>query len=174
MVEDHNKTLDALKIAIQMEIDGKEFYTKAASESGNELGKKLLTTLAAEEDIHRKVFIGIFDVIRDRKNWPDVDFHPDSGRGLRTVFAQAIEKTGAKVKSKSSELGAVKTAREMEAKTYDFYLSQRRIATGAAEKEFYDRLSAQEQEHNLILADYYEYLQNPAAWFVKKEHPHLD
>jgi rubrerythrin len=71
-------------------------------------------------------------------------------------------------------LEAVQTAREMESKTYDYYQGQLRLATTSAEREFYERLSAQEQQHSLVLADYYEYLHNPAGWFVKKEHPHLD
>jgi rubrerythrin len=53
MVTEQNKTLEALQIAIQMEIDGKEYYLKASQESSNELGKKLLQALAAEEDTHR-------------------------------------------------------------------------------------------------------------------------
>ena len=50
MTTEQDKTLEALQIAIQMEIDGKEFYLKASRESSNELGKKLLQALAGEED----------------------------------------------------------------------------------------------------------------------------
>ena len=42
------------------------------------------------------------------------------------------------------------------------------------ERVFYQALSAQEKEHHLILLDYYEYLKDPAAWFVEKEHHSLD
>ena len=50
------RTMKALQTAIQMEIDGKAYYLKASQQSGNELGKKLFRTLAAEEDIHRQEF----------------------------------------------------------------------------------------------------------------------
>jgi len=30
------------------------------------------------------------------------------------------------------------------------------------------------QAHELALIDYYDYLSDPAGWFVKKEHPSLD
>ena len=56
MVTEQDKTLEALKIAIQMEIDGKEYYLKASRESTNELGRKLLQSLAGEEDVHRQKF----------------------------------------------------------------------------------------------------------------------
>jgi hypothetical protein len=41
------------------------------------------------------------------------------------------------------------------------------------EKEFYEQL-AKEREHELALVDYYEYLADPAGWFVKIERPSLD
>jgi len=39
MATEQNKTLDGLKTAIQMEIDGKKYYLKASQASGNQLGK---------------------------------------------------------------------------------------------------------------------------------------
>jgi hypothetical protein len=35
-------------------------------------------------------------------------------------------------------------------------------------------VASEEKEHYLILLDYFEYLKDPAAWFVQKEHPSLD
>ena len=174
MTTEQDKTVAGLEIAIQMEIDGQEFYLKAAKESTDDLGRKLLERLAVEEDIHRQKFEQIYEAIRSKKGWPVVGFQPDGGRTLRTVFARALEETGTKRKALATELAAVKTAREMEAKTYDFYKSQSKKATYNAEREYYETLAGEEQEHSLILTDYYEYLQNPAGWFVKKEHPSLD
>jgi rubrerythrin len=171
---EQDRTLKALQTAIQMEIDGKAYYLKASQQSGNELGKKLLKTLAAEEDIHRQKFEEIYNAIRQEKGWPKTDFQPDGGRNLRTIFARATGQMGSKAKAPASELDAVKTAMDMENKTYDFYKRQEQLATRAAEREFYQALSAQEKEHHLILLDYYEYLKDPAAWFVEKEHPSLD
>jgi len=174
MATEQEKTLQALQLAIKMEIDGKEFYLKASQESSNELGKKLLNSLAAEEDIHRKVFEGIYDAIGRKNTWPGIDFQPDGGRGLRTIFARATEGIDSDIKASATEIDAVQTAMAMENKTYDFYKSLSQKATYSAERDFYDALAAQEREHHLILSDYYEYLKDPAAWFVKAEHPSLD
>ena len=171
---EQDRTLKALQTAIQMEIDGKEYYLKASQQSGNELGKKLLKTLAAEEDIHRQKFEQIYNAIRKENDWPKTDFQPDGGRNLRTIFARAAGQGGSKAKAAASELDAVKKAMDMENETYDFYKQREQVATYAAEREFYQALSAQEKEHHLILLDYYEYLKDPAAWFVEKEHHSLD
>ena len=171
---EQGRTLKALQTAIQMEIDGKEYYFKASQQSGNELGKKLLEKLAAEEDIHPQKFEEIYEAIRKEKDWPQTGFQPDGGRNLRTIFAQASGQMGPKAKVLASELATVKTAMDMENESYDFYQQQETEATHDAEREFYQALSAQEKEHHLILLDYYEYLKDPAAWFVEKEHHSLD
>ena len=174
MATEQSKTLEGLKTAIQMEVDGKEFYLKASQESSNEAGQKLLKSLAAEEDVHRQQFEKIYESIRNKQTWPKMDFQPDMGRGLRTIFAQATAKPGTKVKALATELDAVKTAIDMESKTYDFYKAQSKNAVYDAEKDFYEALAAQEREHQLVLLDYQEYLKDPAGWFVSKEHPSLD
>jgi rubrerythrin len=173
-VSEQQNTVDALKTALQMEVDGKEFYERAARESHDDLGKKLLNALAGEEDIHRQVFLRIYESVRSRQSWPEVDFRPDAGRNLRTIFTEAGSKSKAAPPIGADELAAVAKARTMEGKTYDFYESRRKLATGTAEKEFYEKLAAQEQQHTLVLADYHEYLVNPAGWLVKNEHPSLD
>jgi len=174
MTTEQDRTLEALEIAVQMEIDGKEYYLKASRESGNELGKKLLQSLAEEEDIHRQKFEEIYDAIRNKKVWPSTDFQPDRGKRLRTVFAAATEKMGSDRRAPVTELDAVQTAMDMENKTHDFYLSQGKDAAYDAERNFYQTLAAEEREHHLVLLDYYEYIKDPAGWFVTKEHPSLD
>ncbi|MBI4302967.1 MAG: ferritin family protein [Chloroflexi bacterium] len=174
MSTEGSAAVEALRMAIQMEIDGKEFYLKASRESTNALGQKLLQTLADEEDGHQRKFKEIYDTIKHTRDWPSATFQLDGGKHLRTVFMNESQKIGSKIKALPSELDAVKVAMKMENKTFDFYKSQATKAAHPAEKEFYQAVAAEESEHHLILADYYEYLSNPAAWFVQKEHPSLD
>ncbi len=174
MVTEQDKILEALQIAIQMEIDGKEYYVKASQESSSELGKKLLASLADEEDIHRQKFEEIYNAIRNKKFWPLTDFQPDGGKRLRTIFARATEEMGSNIKALATELDAVQIAMDMENKTYDFYKSRGENATYDAERDFYKTLATEEREHHLVLLDYYEYLKDPAGWFASKEHPSLN
>jgi rubrerythrin len=174
MAKEQDTTLKALKTAIQMEIDGKEFYLEASQASKNELGKKLLEQLAAEEDIHRKIFEDIYKDISAQKGWPEKKLPTDGGKGLRTVFAKALEQMDRDISAIPTELDAVQEAMEMENKTFDYYRSCGSKAVYDAEKRFYEALAVQEEEHYRVLLDYYEFLKNPAAYFVQKEHPSLD
>ena len=174
METEQDKTMKALKIAIQMEVDGKKYYRKASQESSSDLGKKLLASLAAEEDNHQQKFKEIYDAFRSKKTWPETYFQPDGGKRLRTIFARATEEMGSNIKTLTTELDVIQTAMDMENRTYDFYKSQEGNANHTAERDFYETLAAEEREHHLILLDYYEYLKDPAGWFVTKEHPSLN
>jgi rubrerythrin len=174
MAREQETTTGALKTAIQMEIDGKEYYLKSSRASTNELGKKLFKKLAVEEDIHKKVFEGIYKNISAKKGWPESKTGFDGGRGLRTVFAAAVQAMAKNTRAIPTELKAIETAMDMENKTYDFYKKRSGLATFAGEKEFYEEIAAQEKEHHRALLDYFEFLKNPAAWFVQKEHQSLD
>jgi rubrerythrin len=174
MPSEQEATLKALETALQMEIDGKEFYLKASKASKNKLGRDLLAKLAAEEDIHRKVFESIYNSIKSKKGWPDVKYHGDGGQGLKTLFAQAIEDMGKNTRPIKEELDAIKTAMDMENKTLDFYKARSKKTTLGAERQLYDALAMQESEHHRVLLDYYEFLKDPAAWYVQKEHTAVD
>ena len=174
MAIEQSKTLEALQYAIHTEIDGKEFYLKASQKSSNDIGKKLLNRLAFEEDFHRHKFKQIYDAISKEKAWPRTDFQTDGGRALRTIFARALDEGNFDTKAPITELDSVQAAMVMENKTYDFYKSHGKDAAYHTEEDFYEALAAQEREHYLILLDYYEFLKDPAAWFVGKEHPSMD
>jgi rubrerythrin len=174
MTGERVKTLEALKTAIQMEIDGKAFYLKASRESKNSMGSKLLETLASEEDNHRQVFEKIYAVIEKKMGWPRVEFTSDGGRHLQTIFSREIAETSTEKEELQTEIGTVQKAMDMESASRDFYLKQREQSTHIVEKQFYEMIANEERAHFLVLLDYFEYLKDPAGWFVEKEHPSLD
>jgi len=174
MADEQDKTIEALKIAVKMEIDGKEFYLKSSQQSSNELGRRLLKSLAVEEDYHRNKFEQIYNSIRVKKSWPIIDFQPDNGQKLRTIFATATEAMGPDIKPAGSELEAVQKAMDMENKSRDFYIEQVKNTTVEEQKTFFEMVAGEEREHHIILMDYYDFLKDPSGWYVRKEHPSLD
>jgi len=101
------KTTKVLKYAIQMEIDGKALYLKVSRESG---GKRLMESLAEQEDFHLQKFEQIFENILKSRQWPVVDFISDAGQSLRTNFAKEIEKTEPRITVTQTELDDVQRA----------------------------------------------------------------
>ncbi len=172
MVADPAHKLSLLKVAIQMEVEGKNYYLKASQASHDELGKKLLESLAGEEDNHRQRFEEIFKAVSEGKPWPTLA--SQRVKNLKTIFTRTASGARPKVTTTATELDAVKVAMDLENKTYDFYQGQKDKAVQEIEKNFYTGLAKEEKRHYLALLDYYEYLKDPGGWFVKQEHPSLD
>ena len=168
-----NRTLEALQFAVQMEIDGKEYYLKISQKSRDDVGKKLLVGLAVAEDAHRQKFESIFETIQMRQAWPSIKL-PSPAKGIRTIFAEALGQIKPGSKGTFTEIAAIDKAIDMETKSYDYYKSQSKKYARGVEMEFYEAVAAEEQVHHLVLLDYKEYLSDPAAWFVKAEHSSLD
>ncbi len=174
MTDEQDKTLEGLQTAIQMETDGKAFYLKASRASGNATGRKLLESLAAEEDIHRQKFEEIYRAVRSKKGWPEIEASPGKGEKPETIFARATKALDTGKRALDTELEAVQTAMTMENRSFDFYKAQSGRAQYDTQRAFYDALAAQERGHHQVLQDYYEYMVDPVSWFVGKEHPSLD
>ena len=174
MEEEYGKTLEAIQFAIQMEIDGKQYYQKASRESVNKVGRELFEWLAAEEDKHRQRFEDIYNTIKEQKAWPEVSIQPRKGDILNTLFSEAMRASATNVKAASTELDTIAKAMELENKTEKFYTSRGEEAVHDAERKLYISLAAEERGHYLALVDYREYLVDPAGWFRKAEHHSLD
>jgi rubrerythrin len=171
---EQERILRAITMAIEMELDGKECYLTASEGSTNEAGTKLLQSLAEEEDNHLQAFEVIYNSIRKGRDWPPIDLRTDKAVAIRDTLVKTCQALGVSVGGTSSELEAVKLAIDKEKKSYDFYEKQASKALYDTEKSFYEALAREEREHELSLLDYYDYLADPAGWFVKAEHPSLD
>lgn len=174
MDEAQRATLEALQTAIQMEVDGKQFYLDASRKTTSGAGRKLLAQLSKEEDMHRQVFQQIYDSLSRENKWPETPPLADGGQALRTIFGRAVSELKTTEKAAKSELESVQKAIDMENRTLDFYREQGRNALYVEEGTFYQSLASQEAEHARLLLDYFEFLSDPAAYFVNTEHPSLD
>ncbi|MCK4387844.1 MAG: ferritin family protein, partial [Dehalococcoidia bacterium] len=164
------KTMEILRSAIQMEIDGKEFYQQAGEKSSNKLARELFQRLASEEDDHRRKFEEIYEALKKGQDWPAVEPPSEEGKRLKSIFIEATKELGTEIKIAQSELEAIETAMNMELKTYDLYRSQSEQSISPLQKRFYQALAAEERGHHLALLDSYEYLTDPTGWFTVKEH----
>lgn len=174
MENEQARTMKVLQLAVQMEEDGKGFYQKASRKSSNQLAKELFRQLANEEDIHRKKFEEIYKALKRGRSWPDVELPFEKGKRIKSLFAEASKALGTKFRIAESELEAIKTAMDMETRSYNLYHTRSAESMLPAEKQFYKTLAGEERGHHLALLDSYEYLSDPAGWFTKKEHWSLD
>jgi rubrerythrin len=171
---EQEKMLQAIKSALEMELDGQQCYLAASRNSTNEAGKKLLLSLAEEENSHRRKFEELFDAISRGRGWPSVHPREDGSRNIRETFIEKCRILGVSVSGTKNELEAVQVAIDKEKSSYDFYEKQAGHAAYDTEREFYLMLAKEERGHELALLDYYEYYSDPAAWFLRTERQSLD
>jgi len=174
MEDEQARTIKVLQLAVQMEVDGKEFYQKASRKSSNRLAKELFHQLASEEDTHRRKFEEVYRAIKRGRDWPDVAPASEKGKRLKSLFSEATKALGSKFKVAESELEAIKTAMDMEVRSYNLYHTRSKEAALPVEKRFYETLAGEERGHHLALVGSYEYLSDPTGWFTQKEHWSLD
>jgi len=61
--------MEALKIAMEMEKEGAEFYKKAAEEAGSDKERMLFEMLIREEEKHFSMFSNTYSFMTDTGNW---------------------------------------------------------------------------------------------------------
>lgn len=169
---EYERIAKCLQYAIQMEIDGKDYYLKTSGQCRDEVGKKLLAALAAAEDVHRQQFESIFEAARLKQSWPEIALPPATN--VRTIFSETMARAKLGAAGLATEMAEVDKAIGMETASYDYYMDQSRKAAPGLEKEFFEAVAAEEHVHQMTLLDYKEYVDDPAAWFVKTEHPSFD
>jgi rubrerythrin len=168
------KTLEALNVAIRMEIDGRKFYEEASRKCEIKVGRELYEWLSEQEDWHRQKFEEIYKNIQQNKTWPLVDVIGGRKGNAAEIFAKVTESDSCDIKAAGIELDSIIKALDIEDKTRIFYTKQGDMAANEIQGEFYKLLSQEEYKHYLALIDYREYLTDPVDWLTKDEHHSLD
>ncbi len=174
MSKQSERMTGALETALQMEIEGKEFYQKTEQKSLSPLVQELFKHLAAQEDVHYRRVKEVHAAVKAGNRWPEKESTFKRPRSLQRVFKDATEKMGAHFEAPSAEIEALKIAMDMEDKSYSFYRNREEEAGSPAEKAFYKGLMGEERAHYLTLQSSHEYLSNPEGWFTMKERWSLD
>jgi len=174
MKDGQKAIIDALKFALQMEIDGKKFYTLTARQSTNRVGRDLYSWLAEQEDLHYKRFEEIYSAITADRGWPAASVNPGKPVKLGTLFSGLIREAAKPAGTGAAEIDSADKAIEMEIKSRDYYRQRADEASSDDEKKFFEAISAEEQGHYLALVDYREYITDPDGWFTRTEHHLLE
>jgi len=165
--------LDALKDAIQMEVDGRQFYLEAAKQVKNEGVRQILEYLAESEVYHIKKFNEIYHSLQKDPNWTETlaAFKPPKSEPYACVMAmtQTDQAAGGK-----DDLEALKTGLKMEQCAIDYYTKLAKGTDIPLARRFFMSLAHEERGHYLMLLDMHNYLTDPADWFYVTEMSMVD
>lgn len=154
-----SRDLIALRMAIQTEIDGHEFYTRAAEQSNHPRTRALFQTVADDEVAHRKWLEAQEAALRQDGRWPsesipEMQKTQDVIQGL-PVFA---ENHILDITAHTSELTALRTAVLIEQDAVSFYQRAADQTDDPAGRKMYSFLADFEREHRRVLEKEYHFL----------------
>ena len=151
----------------------REFYLKNANRTKNPLGKKMFQQIGDDELEHYERLKQLHQKWSKQEKWPETVPIKVKDTIVKDILLEFLKKVD-ETKGDSSDLEAVRTALDFEAKGAKFYADLRDSVTNPKEREFFDLLSKMENEHYLSLKDTEEYFIDPVSWFRKAEHHTLD
>jgi len=160
--------VDPVQYAIQMEHDGEAFYSEAAANTQNPLGKKMFESLAADERRHGQT-------VRAIAGGMGVSMEGDMPKQrLVTLFGQLGPQLAAELGAEPDDSKVIEKALEMEQASVELYQEQAGKAQAEADRALYQRLAQEESQHIDILRNTLAYLNDTGQWFLWDEQAMLD
>ena len=165
--------LQALKDAVQMELEGRQFYLEAAQKVESAGVREILEYLAESEKYHIQKFNEIYLSLQQDPDWTETmaAFKPPRHEPYVCVLAMAKEDQGAGGKD---DLQALKTGIKMEECSITYYTKLARETNNPLARRFFMSIAHEERGHFLTLMDMHNYLSDPADWFYVTQMGHVD
>ncbi len=159
-----------LRHAVEMEVQGKDFYERAAVRMKNKRGKEMFLSLVSQERLH-------IDILEDQltryvhdKKWSslstlisDVEEHPE-----KSVF-EMPEIKNIKLDPDAGELDVIKVGMEVEKRSIEYYRESGSEVKDVNAKGIFNWLVAQETGHLQILQAEYDYRTKSGFYYDSPE-----
>jgi rubrerythrin len=169
-MDNEARTNESLRLAIALEKEGREFFLQAAERTGHPLGKQIFHSLADDELRHLRRVTQIFEALENKAAWPKTQPQKYQPKSFHTIFEEAKDHLKKIVKPQADDMEALKVGLTYEDQSYKFYQDLAQKASSTPEKEFYQQLAAEENNHYQIIQETRTYLEKPWDWYADQEH----
>jgi len=159
-----------LRNAIQMEMEGKDFFERAARRMEHERAKEMFEGLVKQEQRHIEVLSREFEKLSQGKKWmslEEADALP-SGLPRISVFKDS-ELKRIRLRENAGELEALGIGIEVEKKSIEYYRDAQGRVSNPKAKEIFGWLVAEESGHLTILSAEYEHRKGSGYYYDEPE-----
>ena len=159
--------MDIYKYAMQMEVDGRDFYLDMMKKTNNRGLKNILTMMADSEAKH-------YNVILDMQKNDKTEFSVDTEvlTNVKNIFVKMKEEKDIDVDVSQAEF--YEKALKTEADARKFYLERADEEEDSHRKEIFLNLAEEERKHCVLLENMIGFVSQPADWLENPEWYHLD
>lgn len=159
--------MDILEFAMENEKLSEESYRKLARRAKVTGLKNIFSMLADEESKHVQV---IEEMIHDVS---PILMQTTLLARAKEVFAK-IRESSEEFDFDADELAAYSQARDVEAKSRDFYEEKAGEVDNPLGREIFEKLAAEEQKHFLLLDNICDFVSEPVCFLENAEFVHLE
>ena len=160
-----NPALAALHQAIEIEVKGQEFYTKAAERTSNPKGAAMFRSLAADEVLHERILRRQLEALKRGESWIAPPGVAEVQADLSTpLFPEGEEEFQKAVHPEDSDLDALLFALQIENESYNLYRELAQATEDPNGRRMYEYLAAAERGHFDQLMLSYEHLLATGSW----------
>ncbi len=159
--------MDIYKYAMQMELDGRQFYLDLAKQTNNTGIKSILTMMAESEAKHYNVILSM------QKN-DKIQYSADTEvlTNVKNIFMKMKEEKDIDVDV--SQVEFYKKALEVETDSEKFYLDRADEEKDPHRKEIFLTLANEEKSHCVLLENIVNFVSQPVNWLENSEWYHVD
>lgn len=155
--------MNAIEIALKMETDAVEFYSKSAEKTSHTVGKRMFLSIMEDEKRHieylNSILKGMDITIKD----------VDPMKEVKSVFEELKNEMQGRIKATSDDIDALDIAMDMEKKGYEFYVKAEAEAADKKSKALFARLKVEEDKHYMIFSNTATFLKDNGNWFMWEE-----
>ena len=165
--------LKALKDAVQMEVEGRQFYLEAAKKAKSAGVREIMEYLAESEKYHIEKFNQVYHSLEKDPSWTETiaAFKPPQHEPYVCVMAMTKDEQGT---GGDDDLQALKTGIKMEECSIDYYTKQAKETTNPLARRFFMSVAHEARGHYLTLMDMHNYLTLPEDWFYVTQMSNVD
>jgi rubrerythrin len=165
--------LQALKDAVKMEVEGRQFYLEAAKKVKSAGVREIMEYLAEAEKYHIEKFNEVYRSLEKDPSWTEniAGFKPPQHEPYVCVMAMTKDEQGT---GGDDDLQALKTGIKMEECSIDYYTKLAKEATNPLARRFFMSVAHEERGHYLTLMDMHNYLTLPEDWFYVTQMSNVD
>ncbi len=156
------RTVEAMKTAIEMEKSGHRFFMEASNKVSHEVGRKLFKRLASEEIDHLRTFEKIFDELSSGGDWKKVISSVTPTKRM-PYFDEARKEF--KAQDLTVELEFLDRALNIERKAIKFFEDAIANAETAEAREVFSRILEEEKNHYDLIQSEIDSINNSGFWF---------
>ena len=167
MVQMSEAMAAAIKTAMQMEQDGRDYYLRAAEKTANPQGKAMFERLAGDEVHHLETFQKMFDTIADLTTWRrlvgTIKDYP------RVPVFQGEPQVKSKTDRREDDVKALEKALSDERKAIEFYGRTAAQAVDPSARDIFNRVKREEEVHYALIQGEIDSITNFGYWFDHAE-----